>query len=382
MDKCLIEQPPLFKMDRANHEAACYLYEENDIAPIEKPILYSKPKKDLAVSATGKIPSAAHIAAVIALVIAAGVAFAVNQNNAAISAEATKAARDAKATSAAIAAATATVEAEASMAEATASAEAELADDSVAEAVVIPDFLLSADGATAKGALTLNVETVDEIKEADERHSYTFEATAGQDVTIRLVTGGSGLSGTGFYAPFGTVYGPDGQFALALGDNPTRPGRSHREKLTLAAGSYQIVIGANDEGIGAEGYTIVLQGEAPPLEPTAIPVVAPDFVLSPDGATDKGALTLNVETVDEIKEDAERHSYTFEATAGQDVTIRLVTGGSGLSGTGFYAPFGTVYGPDGQFALALGDNPNAPGSQSSRKTDIGRWQLSDRHRRK
>ena len=93
-------------------------------------------------------------------------------------------------------------------------------------------------------------------------------------------------------------------------------------------------------------------------------------------------MTLNVETVDEIKEADERHSYVFEATAGQDVTIRLVTGGSGLSGTGFYAPFGTVYGPDGQFALALGDNPNAPGSQSSRKTDPGGWQLSDRHRRK
>ena len=376
MDKCLIEQPPLYMMDRANHEAACYLYEENDIAPIEKPILYSKPKKGLAIPATGnsRLP---RIAAVLALIVAVGVAFAVNQNNAAISAEATKAARDAKATSAAIAAATATAEAEASMAEATASAEAELADDSVAEAVVIPDFLLSADGATDKGALTLNVETVDEIKEADERHSYTFEATAGQDVTIRLVTGGSGLSGTGFYAPFGTVYGPDGQFALALGDNPNRPGRSHREKLTLAAGSYQIVIGANDEGIGAEGYTIVFQGEAPPLEPTAIPVVVPDFVLSADGATDKGELTLNVETVDEIKEADERHSYTFEATAGQDVTIRLVTGGSGLSGTGFYAPFGTVYGPDGQFVLALGDNPTRPGRSHREKLTLaaGSYQI-------
>ena len=134
---------------------------------------------------------------------------------------------------AAIAAATETAEAEASMAEATASAEAELADDSVAEAVVIPDFLLSPDGATAKGALTLNVETEDEIKEADERHSYTFEATAGQDVTIRLVTGGSGLSGTGFYAPFGTVYGPDGQFALALGDNPNAPGSQSSRKTDI-----------------------------------------------------------------------------------------------------------------------------------------------------
>ena len=123
-------------------------------------------------------------------------------------------------------------------------------------------------------------------------------------------------------------------------------------------GTYQVVIGPY-ERVGIEGYTIVFEGEEPAQEPTAVPVpvVVPDFTLSPEGATAKGALTLNAETVDEIEEVDERHSYTFEAAAGQEVTIKLVTGGSGLSGTGFYSPFGTVYGPDGQFVLALGENP-------------------------
>ena len=39
MDKCLVVQPPLFKMEKPKHEAACYLYEENEIAPIEPPML-------------------------------------------------------------------------------------------------------------------------------------------------------------------------------------------------------------------------------------------------------------------------------------------------------------------------------------------------------
>ena len=364
MDRCLVEQPPLFMMDKQKHEAACYLYDENEVAPIEAPILYSKPKTDMITAPLGKSRRPQIAAAVLAVIIAFGVAFAVNENNAAISAEATKAAQDAEATSAAIAAATATAEAEAN---ATATAEAAAEGAAIEEAatsaltVAVPEFLLTVEGATAKGALTLNEDTVNEITEADERHSYSFEASAGQIVTIRLVTGGSGLSGSGFYSPFGTIYGPDGAFVLALGDNPKRPKRSHREQVTFeAAGTYQVVIGPNDEGIGAEGYTITFAGDAP--EPTSVPepVAMPDLVLSPDGATAKGALSLNVDTVDEITEADERHSYSFEASAGQAVTIRLVTGGSGLSGSGFYSPFGTIYSPDGSFLLALGDNPKRP----------------------
>ena len=119
-------------------------------------------------------------------------------------------------------------------------------------------------------------------------------------------------------------------------------------------GDYQIVVGAY-EGIGIEGYTITLEGEAPAVEPTAvpIPVEEPDFRLSPDGANAKGALALNEDTVNKIEDDEDLHLYTFAATAGQEVRLRLVTGGAGLSGSGFYAPFATIYAPDGSLALGL-----------------------------
>ena len=32
MDRCLEAQPPLYKIDDRDHEASCYLYEENEVA--------------------------------------------------------------------------------------------------------------------------------------------------------------------------------------------------------------------------------------------------------------------------------------------------------------------------------------------------------------
>ena len=214
----------------------------------------------------------------------------------------------------------------------------------------MPDFRLS-DGAADKGALTLNVDAFGDIEGDEDRHLYTFTATAGQEVTLRLVTGGAGLSGSGFYAPFATVYAPDGSLVLGLDKRQ----RSRREKLTLAEpGDYQIVVGPN-EGIGIEGYTLTIEGEEPAPAPTAVPIPVdePDFRLSPDGASDKGALTLDEDTFNEIESDDDRHLYTVQATAGQEVRLRLVTGGAGLSGSGFYAPFATIYAPDGSLALGL-----------------------------
>src|SRR5690606_9245778 len=34
MDRCLEAQPPLYKIDEIDHEAACYLYEENEVAGV------------------------------------------------------------------------------------------------------------------------------------------------------------------------------------------------------------------------------------------------------------------------------------------------------------------------------------------------------------
>ena len=347
MDKCLVEQPPLYKMEKPKHEAACYLYEENEEAPIEPPMLVNRPISEAAVASTaGRTRERLVAAALIVIAFVAGVLIAANREPEVVVETVTEEV---------IVVVTATPVVE--------EATAEPAPTEAESEIVVPDFTLSPDGAIAKGALTLNVDTVDEITEEGERHSYTFAGKAGQEVTVKLVTGGAGLSGTGFFSPFGTVYGPDGSFVLALGENPNRPGRSHREKLTLPAdGAYMVVIGPY-ERVGIEGYTIVFEGEAPEI-------VVPDFTLSPDGAIAKGMLTLNVDTVDEITEEDERHSYTFDGKAGQEVTVKLVTGGAGLSGTGFFSPFGTVWGPDGSFVLALGDNPNRPGRSHREKLTL------------
>ena len=338
MDKCLVEQPPLFKMDKPKHEAACYLYDENDIAPIEPPIIENQPLK--IVEAETNRQRERFVAAI--LVVAAFIAglFLATRGEPETIVE----------TEEVIVVVTATAEV---AVEAAAPTE-EPAEQAAAPAEAVieePDFRLSPDGANDKGALTLNVDAVNEIADGDDRHAYTFAAIAGQQATLRLVTGGAGLSGSGFYAPFATMYAPDGGLALGLDSRQ----RSRREQLTFAAtGEYTIVVGAH-EGIGVEGYTITIEGEEPAPEPTAMPapVEEPDFRLSPDGAVDKGALTLNVDTVNEIEDDDDLHRYTFQATAGQEVTLRLVTGGAGLSGSGFYAPFATIYAPDGGLALGL-----------------------------
>ena len=330
MDKCLVEQPPLFKMEKAKHEAACYLYEENEIAPIEPPMLVNQPISVAAVAAGGN-RNRERIAAAVLIIIAfiVGVLIAGTREPETV------------------------VEIQEEIVVVTATpvviepTEAPTAAPvaAPAEEVEAPDFLLSAEGALDKGALTLNVDTVNKIEGDDERHAYTFMAAAGQEVTMRLVTGGAGLSGSGFYAPFATIYAPDGGLTLGLDSRQ----RSRRERLTLdQAGAYTIVVGPY-EGIGVEGYTITIEGE----EPAPPTVEEPDFRLSADGAIDKGALTINVDAVNEIEGDDERHVYTFEATAGQEVRMRLVTGGAGLSGSGFYAPFATIYAPDGSLALGL-----------------------------
>ena len=335
MDKCLEEQPPLYMMDKAGHESACYLYEDREIAPIEAPILYkTKTAEEAETPRRGRTP---RIAAAIAIVIVAlGLLFLANRSDetpdetVALPTETAAPAPTAQA---------ADTETEAD--EATASAE---------EEIETPGFLLTVDDADDKGALTLNVESEGEIEEAGEKHIFSFEAAADQAVTIKLGTGGGGLSGSGFYSPFGTLYGPDGEFVLLLGDE-SRPRRNYTEDVTLAAGSYQLVIGPferNGRDYGIEYYTIAFEGEAPPVE-------IPDFLLTVDDADDKGALTLNVESEGEIEEAGEKHIFSFETAARQTVTIKLGTGGGGLSGSGFYSPFGTLYGPDGEFVLLLGD---------------------------
>ena len=328
MDQCLEEQPPLYMMDRQGHEAACYLYEENEVAPIESPVLVNKPITEAAAGA-GRIP---WLAAVVLVIVAFAVGFLIREPEEIV--------KEVVVTATAIPA-TATLEQAATVPPPTAP-----------PAVEVAGVLLGVEGAADKGALTLNVMAEGEIESADESHSYRFEAVAGQTVAIKLGTGGGGLSGSGFYSPFGTVYGPDGAAVVTLGDSD-RPRRNYREDVTLEmAGSYQVIIGPferNGRDYGIEFYTLVFEGEAPAVE-------VPDFALGIEGAADKGALTLNVMAEGDIESAGESHSYSFEAAAGQAVTIKLGTGGGGLSGSGFYSPFGYLYAPDGSFVLMLGDS--------------------------
>ncbi|MCY4070814.1 MAG: ABC transporter ATP-binding protein [Chloroflexi bacterium] len=341
MDKCLEEQPPLFKMDKPKHEAACYLYEENDIAPIEPPVLVNRPISDaIAASSRARLPLVAAAALVI-VAFAIGLLIGSNQEPETIVQE--------------VIVEVTAIPATATEApdEPTPQAAAPAADD---EDTV--EFRVLADGAADKGALALNVTLEDEISGADDVHKYSFDASAGQELTIKIRTGGGGLSGSNLNSPYGTIYGPDGEFAAALGDPAVRPRRSYSADVIAAAGTYTIVVGTAEVNryglVGDAEYQLTVEGEEP--EPTQLPELdLPDFRLSAEGATDKGTLTLNVTVEDEIAGADDRHNYSFEALAGQAVNVKIRTGGGGLSGSNLNSPYGTIYGPDGNPVAALGD---------------------------
>ena len=353
MDKCLDEQPPLFKMDKPKHEAACYLYEENEIAPIEPPVLVNRPISD-AIVVPQRTRTAIVAVVLVILVFALGLVIWANREPETIIEEV-------------IVEVTAVpAELDASVPEAV---EPEVAAPAAEEEDDMPAFLQSPDAAVDKGALALNVTLKDEIAGADDRHSYSFEASAGQSVSIKIRTGGGGLSGSNLNSPYGTIYGPDGKFAAALGDPGVRPRRSYSADIVAKAGTYAIIVGTAEVDryglVGDAEYQLTVEGDAPeppaeveaPAEPTiaSTPVPVPDFVMSPEGAADKGALTLDLVSKDEIHEADEKHSWSFEASSRQTVSIKIRTGGGGLSGSNLNSPYGTIYGPDGSFVAALGD---------------------------
>ena len=234
-------------------------------------------------------------------------------------------------------------------------------------AVEVPEFVLSSDGATDKGVLKLNVVTKDEIHEADEKHRYTFEGNAGQAVTIKIRTGGSGTSGGNLNSPYGTIYGPDGEFVAALGDNSVRPRRSYNAPLTLKSGTYSIIVGPAEVAryglVGDAPYQVEIQGDDPAGAPEPTPLTEADLtplrhldiILSPDGAKAKGLLTINEVVLGEITDADDKHLYRFEASAGQNVSVRIRTGGGNLN-----SPYGTIYGPDGEFVAPIGDTALQP----------------------
>ncbi len=336
MDKCLEAQPPLFKMEKPKHEAACYLYEENEIAPIEPPMLVNQPITEAAIAAVSNRKRERLVAAalvIIAFIVGALLASTrepetivetvVEEVQVVVTATAIPPTEPPTATPLP----TATPESQ----------------------VIVPAFVVEPAGAVDKGSITWSVDTVGEIENADDRHSYTFAGFEGATVELKLITGGRGLSGTGFYAPLATIYNPDGEIVFAF----DRARRSNRGELTFAAdGAYQIVIGADERGRGVDAYTITIDGDMP--EPTPMPTLPPPaFVVERDGAVAKGVIVLGEDTGDEIQSVDDRHSYSIEGVAGTTVDIKLITGGRGLSGTGFFAPLATIYAPDGSIVFAF-----------------------------
>ncbi len=332
MDKCLVEQPPLFKMDKPGHEAACYLYEERDIAPIEPPMLVNQPITEAAIAAVSNRKRERLVAAaLIVIAFFVGALIASTREPETIVETVVEEV---------VVTATAIPPTEPPTATPLLAATPE-------SQVIVPAFVVEPEGASDKGVITWGEDAVEEINDADDRHSYTFAGFEGATVRLKLITGGRGLSGTGFYAPLATIFDPDGEIVFAF----DRSRRSHSGELTFPAdGAYQIVIGADERGRGVEVYTITIEGDMP--EPTPMPtLVPPAFVVELEGAVDKGVIVLGEDAVNEIENADDRHIYSIEGIAGTTVDVKLITGGRGLSGTGFFAPLMTVYGPNGEIVF-------------------------------
>ena len=340
MDKCLVVQPPLYKMEKPKHEAACYLYEENEVAPIEPPMLVNRPMTEAAVAtAAGRTRERMVAAVLVVIAFVAGVLIASNREPEVVVETVIEEVQ-------VLVTATAIPPSEPPTATAPPAAAPE-------SQVIVPAFVVEPAGAVDMGSIPWGEDTFGEIENADDRHIYTFAGFEGTTVELKLITGGRGLSGTGFYAPLATVYNPDGEIVFAF----DRARRSNRGELTFAAdGDYQIAIGADDRGRGVDAYTITIEGEAPEPtpEPTPMPTLPPPaFVVEREGAVAKGEIVFGEDAGDEIQSVDDRHSWSVAGVAGTTAHIRLITGGRGLSGTGFFAPFATMYAPDGSIVLAF-----------------------------
>ena len=369
-DKCLEAQPPLFKMDKPKHEAACYLYEENEIAPIEPPVLVNRPVAKAAVAVGAKRRRQGLLAAALIAIafIGGALLFATRQQETVTETVVEPAAE----------AATADSVETASQTEAPAPTAAEIAAPALPQAsapIDLPDFILTADGARDLGSLTLNETTMAELADDGDKHRYTFAAVDGQSVSVKIRTGGGGLSGASLNSPYGTIYNPDGEPVAALGDTAVRPRRSYNADLVLQAGDYSIIVGPAEVDrygmVGVDEYQLTVEGEAPPAPLLSTPMPQPELVLSPDGAADSGSLTLNQTMLNELTADAEKHRYTFAATEGQEVNIKIRTGGGGLSGASLNSPYGTIYSPDGAFLAALGDTAVRPRRSYNAQLQLG-----------
>ena len=199
--------------------------------------------------------------------------------------------------------------------------------------VIIKYFLLLGalslpSGVLAQIGLINDAIVSGEISSVGETDEYTFSATAGESVSIRMVE----LSGSSF-SPSLTLYNPDG--SLVFSNTGNEQAALDCWSISFACeldqtGSYLLV--AADSGINTGTYEIHYKRLA---------------ISDENGALVNDGVVLGDLTKGDID------SYTFEATAGESVSIRMVE----ISGVNFQ-PIVSLYNPDGTRAYAAsGEEP-------------------------
>jgi len=331
MDKCLTAQPPLYVMSDNGHEAACYLYDENEITPVLEPVIITS-----ALDGVTNNKYRAPAAAIVAILVVGLLVMALSGGDAPPETIATE-------------------DAVVENVEPTAVEVEPTAIDTGTDSgeIELPSILLSVDDAEDMGALEFDI-TADtgEFSADGEKHSYTFAGMAGQTINLQI-----GARGSAFTSPYAYVYNPDGEFIAVSGD-PTQAKRSMRVDFTLDAdGTYTIIVGPID-GNGIVAYEITVEDATPEIEevePTPVEVELPSIMLTVDDATDISVLEFDtVSEPGKFTADGEKHSYTFEGTAGQSVAVQV-----NARGSAFTSPYAYVYSPDGEFVAVSGDPTQA-----------------------
>jgi hypothetical protein len=173
-------------------------------------------------------------------------------------------------------------------------------------------YLAVAPGTNTGGALPNAGVMLGHIDEG-EVDSYTFTANAGEGILLRLTD----LAGSAF-TPWFTVYGPAGNVVTSARGTDV----AGRDFAAPSTGTYTVVVYDSTAGLAQTGDYHLYFTRAP-------------------GANKGGALPSGHAVLGHIDE-GEVDSYTFTASAGEGILLRLTD----LAG-GAFTPWFTVYGPAG-----------------------------------
>jgi peptide/nickel transport system ATP-binding protein len=335
MDKCLQARPPLFQMDEDSHEASCYLYEDRPVAPEPEPLELID---DPAFGQAQQSGNQRRWVAAIAVILLAGAALTLlssgNQDDV----------TDVVTTEEPTVESVATEEPTA-----VAQDTSENTDTSTDDAL---PFVLTPDDAIEQGALELDTPVTIELDDSEDKHSYTFEGTAGQTVSFQLSA--PGITGL---APYGFIFDANGDVVTTIGNVSGSATQRYSVEHTLEAdGTYTIVVGANGRS-GVKKYTLTAEQVETETD-TSSDAEASDtsaddalpFVLTPDDAIEQGARELDTPVTIELDDSEDKHSYTFDGTGGQTISFKLSA--PGITGL---APYGFIFDPDGALITAIGD---------------------------